>query len=122
VSLAIYLDDCAFSYRLRRLLLDAGHRVQIPAEANPPLTGADDDIHFAHARATQQAILTYNAADFLQLHRQHPEHTGILAVYQDNDPTKDMTYADIVRAIANLEHTGVHVAGGFWSLNSYQWQ
>ena len=121
VSLAIYLDDCAFSHRLRSLLLDAGHRVQIPAEAIPSLTGASDDIHFAHACTTQQAILTYNAADFLQLHRQHPEHAGILAVYQDNDPAKDMTYADIVRAIGNLEHTGVPIAGGFWSLHAFQW-
>ena len=121
VSLAIYLDDCAFSHRLRSLLLDAGHRVQIPAEAVPPLTGADDDRHFAHARATQQVILTYTAAVFLLLHRRHPQHAGIFAVYQDNDPARDMTYADIVRAIANLERTGVPIADGFWSLNAFQW-
>lgn len=121
MSLAIYLDDCAFSHRLRQLLVEAGHRVQIPAEVAPSLRGVADDTHFAHARATQQSILTYNAADFLRLHQQHSDHYGILAVYQDNDPAKDMTYADIVRAIANLERTGVSIAGGFWSLNAYRW-
>lgn len=82
MSLAIYLDDCASSHRLRRLLIDAGHRVQTPAEVTPPLTGADDEAHFAHVRATKQTILTYNAADFLQLHGQFPDHAGIMAVYR----------------------------------------
>ncbi len=121
LSLAIYLDDCAFSHRLRQLLSEAGHQVQVPADLVRPLTGADDEFHFAHAQATGQTLLTYNPADFAALHRQFPEHAGILAIYQDNDPAKDMTYADIVRAIANLEQTGVKIAGEFWVLNAFQW-
>jgi hypothetical protein len=121
LSLAIYLDDCAFSYRLRQLLLEAGHQVQIPAEVEPSLVGAADEVHFAHAQVTKQVILTLNPADFHQLHQQYPDHSGILAVYQDNDPAKDMNYAEIVRAIANLEQTGVIIAGGFWPLNVYRW-
>ncbi|CAN5736734.1 hypothetical protein BH10CHL1_BH10CHL1_14210 [soil metagenome] len=121
MGLAIYLDDCAFSYRLRKLLLEAGHQVQVPADVDPSLTGATDEVHFAHARITRQAILTYNPADFLELHQQDQDHSGILAVYQDNDPAKDMAYADIVRAIANLEQTGIAIPGSFWSLNAFQW-
>ena len=121
MSLAIYLDDCAFSYRLRHLLVAAGHTVQIPAETVPPLTGADDEYHFEYARSTQQVILTYNPADFLQLHKQCSDHSGILAVYQDNDPPRDMSYVDVVRAIANLETSGVPIRGEFWSLNAFQW-
>jgi hypothetical protein len=121
LSLKLYLDDCAFSYRLRQMLLDAGHRVQTPADVQPPLSAQSDDRHFAHVRATRQIILTYNPVDFEQLHRIYPDHAGILAVYQDNNPARDMTYADVVRAIANLERIGVTLAGGFWSLNAYQW-
>lgn len=121
MSLALYLDDCAFSHTLRRLLLEAGHDVQVPAEVTPPLTGAADEAHFAHAQATKRAILTKNPVDFKLLHHQSANHAGILAVYQDNDPTRDMSYADIVRAIANLEQIGVSIGGGFWSLNGYQW-
>jgi predicted nuclease of predicted toxin-antitoxin system len=121
LSLSIYLDDCAFSYRLRTVLIEAGHQVQIPAEVEPPLTGAADPSHFAHACATKRVILTKNPGDFFQLHQQHAEHPGILAVYQDNDPTKDMSYDDIMRAIANLEGTAVTVAGEFWVLNAYRW-
>lgn len=121
MSLNIYLDDCAFSHRLRQLLIAAGHVVQIPAEVDPPLTAQADARHFAHVRATGQIILTYNPADFEQLHTQYADHPGILAVYQDNDPARDMSYSDVVRAIANLQQIGVPLAGGFWVLNAYQW-
>lgn len=121
MSLKLYLDDCAFSHRLRARLQEAGHSVQVPADTRPALTGADDLTHFRYAISTSQIILTYNAGDFLALHRQHPTHPGILAVYQDNDITRDMTYDDIVRAIANLTKSNVEIAGGFWILNAYQW-
>ena len=65
-------------------------------------------------------ILTYNPADFETLHKQRT-HLGILAVYQDNNLSKDMTYRDMVNAIQNLEALGVDLAGGFWSLNQFQW-
>jgi hypothetical protein len=121
VSLRIYLDDCAYSRRLREILKHDGHDVAVPGDADPPLTGADDDAHFAHARTQGRVVLTYNAMDFLALHRQAPDHPGILVVYQDNDPSKDMTYAEIGRAIANLVALGEPVAGGFWVLNRFRW-
>lgn len=121
MSLALYLDDCAFSHELKRLLLEAGHDVEVPADVHPPLTGEDDSIHFAHAKAAGRAILTLNPRDFKELHDQDPDHSGILTVYQENDPLKDMSYRQIVQAIANLENTGVTIAGGFWVLNAYRW-
>jgi hypothetical protein len=121
LSFALYLDDCAFSRERRRLLLEAGHDVQIPADLEPPLTGADDPIHFVYAKAAGRIILTLNPRDFMELHNQDPDHPGILAVYQDNNPAKDMSSAQIVQAISNLEGTGVALAGGFWSLNAYRW-
>jgi hypothetical protein len=63
------------------------------------------------------SLKTLNPRDFKALHDQDATHAGILAVYQDNDPTRDMRYADIVRAIANLERSVPQIAGGFWILN-----
>jgi hypothetical protein len=103
------------------LLLQAGHDVQVPADVDPPLTGDDDPVHFAHAKATDRVILTLNPKDFKALHNQDSNHPGILVVYQDNDPTKDMNYGDIVQAIANLENSVPAIAGGFWVLNVYRW-
>ncbi len=121
MRLRLYLDECAFSYSLRRFLIEAGHDVQIPADVCPPLTGADDAAHFAHATHTDRVIITFNPDDFKRLHRRFPRHAGIFAVYLDNDRTRDMSDRDIVRAIANLEATGVTIAGGFWPLNNYRW-
>ncbi len=121
MSLSLYLDDCAFSHKLKQLLAEAGHDVQVPADVFPPLTGAEDPVHFAHARASGRAIITLNARDFKEIHDHNLDHFGILIVYQDNDPTRDMSYSEIVQAIANLENTGVAIAGGFWSLNAYRW-
>jgi hypothetical protein len=97
---------------LRQVLIDAGHAVQIPADANPPLTGAADALHFAYAQVTGQVILTFNPKDFLALHNQTSAHPGILAVYQDNDLSRD---------IENLQQIQPVLADGFWILNQYQW-
>lgn len=121
MSLHLYLDECIDSRRLKQMLLAAGHDVQLPSDVKPPLVGADDPAHFAHAKADHRVFLTLNAHDFKSLHDQDPDHAGILVVHQDNHPSKDMTYADIVAAIANLERTGVEIAGGFWVLNAYRW-
>jgi hypothetical protein len=120
-KLKLYLDDCAFSHKLRKLLRDAGHDVQAPANVTPPLTGADDSVHLAHACREGRAILTMNARDFVALHAHDSNHPGILAVYQDNDPSKDMSYAEIVQAVSNLLETVEDVSGEFWALNRYRW-
>ena len=121
MSLRLYLDDCANSRELRRRLSAAGHDVETPGDVRPSLTGADDRTHLAHAKTAGRTILTLNARDFKELHDQDPIHPGILAVYQDNDPARDMSYLDIVQAIANLENAGMPIAGAFWILNSYHW-
>lgn len=121
MTLKLYLDDCAFSHRLCRLLREAGHDVQTPFEVTPSLVGADDAAHFVHAQATGRAIVTLNGRDFKHLHDQDSAHAGILVIYQDNDPTKDMTYTDIVRAVGNLEQTTSQIWGHFWILNHYRW-
>jgi hypothetical protein len=80
-----------------------GHEVARPTDEGVGLTGEDDDVHFAFAAAHGLTLITKNPADFKALHDLDPRHAGILAVYQDNDPSRDMSNADIVRAIRNLE-------------------
>jgi len=121
LSLRLYLDDCIYSYEMRRLLVEAGHDVQVPADVHPPLTDQEDRRHFEYACSGNRVLLTKNPRDFLELQRQSTSHAGILAVYLDNDPKRDMSQREIVRAIANLEATGAVLGGGFWSLNNYRW-
>jgi hypothetical protein len=66
---------------------------------------------FDLAQSLERVLLTHNAEDFRQLHAARPGHHGIMAVYRDGDPRKNMTYAHICTAIQRLETSGVTVAG-----------
>ncbi len=115
----IYLDDCAYSKRLKRQLEIAGHQVCTPFEAG--ISGRPDDVHLRYAAEHGFALLTYNAADFLELHASHPDHAGVLIVYREADLTKNMSYADIVQAVHNLTESGVPISGHLYVLNHWQW-
>jgi predicted nuclease of predicted toxin-antitoxin system len=115
----IYLDDCAYDRELVRHLRSAGHEVVTPAQAG--LTGRADENPFAYAADNGLVLLTKNPDDFAELHAETPSHPGILAIYQDNDPDRDMNYADVVRAIANLETASVPFQGTFHILNAWRY-
>ena len=124
MALNLYLDDCSNSNLLADLLLRAGHRVVRPTDSGVDMDGEDDETHLAYAVEHGLTIVTKNPADFEALHDEDQEHSGILAVYQDNNPARDMTDADIVRAIANLEHAveqgGEPIEGEFHNLNLWR--
>ncbi|HTU16873.1 MAG TPA: DUF5615 family PIN-like protein [Gemmataceae bacterium] len=125
MALKLYLDDCSNSDPLANLLRQAGHEVARPTDEGVGLTGEDDDVHLAFAASHGLTLITKNPADFKALHDLDPRHSGILAVYQDNDPSRDMSYADIVRAIRNLEETaqqgGLPIHGEFHTLNDWRY-
>jgi hypothetical protein len=126
VALNLYLDDCSNSDLLAALLRQAGHTVVRPTDPNVNLDGEDDDVHFAYAVANDLTIITKNPADFLPFHETtKPNHPGILGVYQDNDVSRDMNDAEIVRAIANVEAAvetgGEAIPGHFHVLNDWRY-
>jgi hypothetical protein len=47
-------------------------------------------------------------------------HPGILVVRKDNDPTRDLKAAGIVRAIRNLEAAGAPIADQYIILNHWR--
>jgi hypothetical protein len=96
----------------------AGHQVT-PVQAG--IRKAADLVHFKHAQTNGLVLLTKNPKDFLALHAMDQNHSGILLIYQDNDPGRDMTSADIVRAIKNLEDAGVAFQGACHSLNAWRY-
>jgi predicted glycosyl hydrolase (DUF1957 family) len=119
LSLGIYLDDCAYAKSLVVLLEKAGHLVVTPAEAGT--LGLEDAVHLRYAADHGLAVLTYDADDFAALHEADRSHAGILAVYRDNNPDRDMTYADLVRTIGNLEAAGVAIAAEYHVLNAWRY-
>jgi hypothetical protein len=125
VALKLYLDDCSNSDLLADFLRQAGHEVVRPSDEGVGLIGEDDDVHFAFAAVHGLTLITKNPADFKSLHDLDARHAGILAVYQDNDPSRDMSSADIVRTIRNLEEAaqqgGSPIHGEFHILNDWRY-
>lgn len=119
MSQKLYLDDCAYAKDLVRLLEDSSHQVTTPRQAGT--TGLKDEAHFRYAAENGLILLTKNPDDFLELHANDSQHAGILLVYQDNDPDRDMTHAEIVRALSNLEKAGLAFAGACHVLNAWRY-
>lgn len=70
------------------------------------------------------ALLTANARDFIRLHdkwiNQSRHHHGIMILYKENDPTRDMTYRQIAQAVTRLEQSGVPMADAHHNLNFWR--
>jgi hypothetical protein len=77
--------------------------------------------HLHYAIENDLVLLTKNPDDFLELHQNNPQHAGILVVYQDNDPNRDMSHADIARAISTLEQAGVALRDFCHVLNAWRY-
>lgn len=115
----LLVDEDSAAKTLVRLLHDAGHDVLTADEAG--LTSMADAEVLSRAVDDGRVLLTRNCGDFLALSTRVHGHPGILAVYQDADCSRDMGYADIVRAIGNLERAGVSLDEAFIVLNAWRW-
>ena len=93
----LYLDDDMDANALISCLLQEGHAVLSPRAV--AMRGAEDVSHLQYAAAQQCAVLTANVRDFLTLHQTWQQEgrppAGILALYRENHPRRDMTYAQI---------------------------
>jgi predicted nuclease of predicted toxin-antitoxin system len=117
--LRLLVDEDSQARTLVRLLVEAGHDV-LTVEAAGLTSMADGEV-LARAIQDRRALLTRNCGDFLALHQALPDHHGILAVYLDADLAKDMSYADICRALANLAPSGIRGEKEFIVLNAWRW-
>lgn len=118
----LYLDDDTAERRLVALCTHAGHRVVRPADVQ--LVGASDAQHVIHAIRHALVLVTRNHDDFLDLHEvvqaAHGTHPGMLIIRFDNDPRRDMTPRQIVRALAALEAAGVPLMNHVYILNHWR--
>jgi len=118
----LYLDDDTALPLLAKLLRNARHDVQLPADVG--LAGAPDPIHLTRAIADTRTCLTKNHDDFWILHnllkQAQGHHPGIFVVRQDNDPSRDMTPKSIVSAMRKLEAAGVPIQDEFIILNHWR--
>lgn len=118
----VYLDDDLDSNTLIRLLKHAGHEVASPRDAGT--RGIADDAHLRYATGRGLVLLTANAGDFVELHRRwllrRRSHAGILIVYRENNPAKDMDFGQIAAAVSRLEASGLALANQCFDLNAWR--
>lgn len=119
MSLRLLLDEDSQAKYLVNLLQIAGHDVIKVSSIN--LMNRPDSVVLDFARQEGRVLLTRNCDDFLDLHQIKPSHSGILAVYQDSDAAKNMSYKDIVKAIANLESVEYPLQNQFVVLNQWNY-
>lgn len=119
MSLQLLLDEDSQAKYLVNLLRTAGHDVITVNEAG--LGSSPDSTVFNYARQQGLVVLTRNCDDFEQLHQAEPVHPGILAVYQNSDSSKNMSYQSIVAAISNLEAMSYVLKNQFVILNQWNY-
>jgi predicted nuclease of predicted toxin-antitoxin system len=116
------LDDDSTHPRLVRLLRKERHDVRLPVDVGR--AGNHDAVHLKFAIRENRVFLTHNRRDFPFLHELvlevHGHHPGILLVRRDNVSKRDMSPADIVRAIRNLINAGVPMEDQLHILNHWR--
>ncbi|MGK7894319.1 MAG: DUF5615 family PIN-like protein, partial [Xenococcus sp. (in: cyanobacteria)] len=99
------IDEDTQDKVLVKLLLKAGHNVVTVNEAG--LMSQPDGLVFNYAVENSRVILTHNCRDFEVIHENNLHHFGILAIYKNDEYSKDMSFKEIVKAISNLEAAGI---------------
>jgi predicted nuclease of predicted toxin-antitoxin system len=118
----VYIDDDLDSNALIGLLREAGHEVISPRAVG--IRGATDEEHLSYAAAHVLVLLTANAKDFITLHdawrAQQKDHYGILIVYRENNPARDMSFGQIAKAVSNIERSGLPLGNTFHNLSFWR--
>ncbi len=117
MSLRLLIDEDSQARPLVAMLRQAGHDVLTASEAG--LAQRSDAALLSAAQSDRRIVLTLNYRHFRELHDSGAEHSGITVVCRDSNRAKNMTWAEIVRAIANVEASGVEPAGEFIVLNAW---
>ena len=115
----VYLDDNLDSNALIGLLQQSGHEAVSPRTVGN--RGVVDEEHLRYASSNSLVIITANALDFLELHEQwrmqQQQHSGILIVFRENNPGRDMALHEIARAVTQIEGAGIPLANSWHNLN-----
>lgn len=80
----LYADE-QFPYVATARLRALGHDVLTVQEAGKGNQGIPDDEVLQFATSLDRAVLTLNRRDFVKLHRQDPNHAGIITCTDDPD-------------------------------------
>jgi predicted nuclease of predicted toxin-antitoxin system len=112
------VDEVSQARSQLNILRGDGHDVIAVGERDK--NGTPDSEILQIARELERVLLTHNTEDFYELHETRPDHSGIIAVFRDADPRKNMNYAQIAVALRRLEASGLTIAGCFRVLKNWR--
>lgn len=111
----LLVDEDIASHELMARLKKAGHHVEVRKK------GAVDAAVWRYAWERGLAMLTANPPDFEMLAEKTPDHHGLLVVYGERSPLKQMRAAEIAAAIEFVREVhGDDVAGLRFVLNEWR--
>jgi predicted nuclease of predicted toxin-antitoxin system len=120
MSLKLLVDEDTLAGTLVSWLRGAGHDVVTAYEVG--LVHTHDETILAVASQSDRVIVTGNCGDFTALHKSGVKHSGILLLFQYNNVRKEMSYAEILQAIANIEKSEMRIGGELISLNQWNFE
>jgi hypothetical protein len=111
----LLIDEGIASDELMARLKKAGHDVERVEKS------LLDDTVWRHAQDARLTLVTANPDDFVALASATPRHHGLLLVYGERDPLKQMRAADIASAIGHVQdQEGDHLSGRSVVLNEWR--
>ncbi len=84
------------------------------------LVGALGDTVPSRVGADRRARVTRNGEHVPVLHGASPAHRGILAVYQDDDRARDMSYEESADAVGPVEASTLQTGGQVLALDAWR--
>ena len=113
-------DEDSKAKILMARLASAGH--DVVSTQTIGIDSVSDSEVFEIARELGRVILTRNPADYKTEHEQNkkPGHPGVLAIYEEAEVQKNMSYKDIVQAIDNIQKAGIDMTDAFVPLNAWR--
>lgn len=114
----LFIDEDSQAHVLVNKIRMAGH--DVATVASSAFGGQPDAVVLDFSRKEGRVLLTGNCVDFRALHQENPSHPGIVCVYRDANPSKNMNFDDIVGALNRLDQSGYPLAGQFVALNAWK--
>jgi hypothetical protein len=74
-----------FRRKVVEALRESGHDVLTTFEAGNANLGISDEDVLSFAHAQNRIVLTFNRKDFVKIHRQNEQHSGIIVCIEDRD-------------------------------------
>lgn len=111
----LLVDEDTASDELMARLRKAGHHLETTQK------GALDPVVWQRAQEAELTVVSGNPDHFIALAERTPDHHGLLVVYGEREPIKQMRAADIAAAIQHVRETyGDTLRGVRLTLNEWR--